>query len=158
MYNEECEISRKKSQQGSRDIGQNIEPKTLGAPHPLGSVGKTSVKEMIAVICKSAGPTHASIKSYNNHWGVPLTMASMPANAKYTILEMGMNHAGELDHLSKMVCPDIAVITKVAPAHLAHFASVDDIAKAKAQVRAEKPTPPFCAALAHSWGQRGPHF
>ena len=99
-----------------------------------GSVGKTSVKEMIAHICRAAGKTHASIKSYNNHWGVPLTLAGMPGDTEYGIFEMGMNHAGELTDLSRIVRPNIAVITKIAPAHLAHFNSVEDIAKAKAEV------------------------
>lgn len=99
-----------------------------------GSVGKTSVKEMIATICRAAGKTHASIKSFNNHWGVPLTLAGMPEDTKYGIFEMGMNHAGELAALSKTVRPDIAIITKIAPAHLAHFKSVDAIAEAKAEI------------------------
>lgn len=99
-----------------------------------GSVGKTSVKEMIAHICRAAGKTHASIKSYNNHWGVPLTLAGMPEDTEYGIFEMGMNHAGELSSLSAIVQPNVAVITKIAPAHLAHFKSVKDIAKAKAEV------------------------
>lgn len=99
-----------------------------------GSVGKTSVKEMIACICRAAGKTHASVKSYNNHWGVPLTMAGMPDDTEYGVFEMGMNHAGELDALSKIVEPHIAVITKIAPAHLAHFDSLDEIAAAKSEV------------------------
>lgn len=99
-----------------------------------GSVGKTSVKEMTATICRAAGKTHASIKSFNNHWGVPLTLAGMPQDTKYGIFEMGMNHAGELATLSNIVQPNIAVITKIAPAHLAHFKSVEDIAKAKGEI------------------------
>jgi len=99
-----------------------------------GSVGKTSVKEMLAHICRAAGKTHASIKSYNNHWGVPLTLAGMPDGTDYGVFEMGMNHAGELSYLSRIVQPNIAVITKIAPAHLAHFDSVKDIARAKAEV------------------------
>jgi UDP-N-acetylmuramoyl-tripeptide--D-alanyl-D-alanine ligase len=99
-----------------------------------GSVGKTSVKEMIACICRAAGKTHASIKSYNNHWGVPLTLAGMPEDTEFGIFEMGMNHKGELEGLSAIVKPDVAVITKIAPAHLAHFASIDEIAGAKAEI------------------------
>lgn len=99
-----------------------------------GSVGKTSVKEMIATICRRAGRTHASIKSFNNHWGVPLTLAGMPQETEYGVFEMGMNHAGELAALTDIVRPDIAVITKIAPAHLAHFKSVDAIAEAKAEI------------------------
>jgi len=99
-----------------------------------GSVGKTSVKEMIAAICRADGNTHASIKSFNNHWGVPLTLAGMAKDTQYGVFEMGMNHAGELADLTKIVRPDIAVITKIAPAHLAHFKSVEEIAYAKAEI------------------------
>ena len=99
-----------------------------------GSVGKTSVKEMIAHICRAAGNTHASIKSFNNHWGVPLTLAGMPQNTKYGVFEMGMNHEGELLALTQIVRPHIAIITKIAPAHLAHFKSVEAIANAKAEI------------------------
>ncbi len=99
-----------------------------------GSVGKTSVKEMIAHICRAVGQTHNSIKSFNNHWGVPFTLAGMAKDTEYGVFEMGMNHAGELAALTKIVRPNIAVVTKVAPAHLAHFNSVADIAKAKAEI------------------------
>ena len=99
-----------------------------------GSVGKTSLKEAIATICEGAGRTHKSVKSFNNHWGVPLTLARMPEDAAFGVFEMGMNHAGELTELSALVRPDIAVITKIAPAHLEHFNSVDEIALAKAEI------------------------
>ncbi len=99
-----------------------------------GSVGKTSVKTLIANMCRAGGPTHASVKSYNNHWGVPLTLAGMPADTQYGVFEMGMNHAGELTALGKIVQPDIALITKIAPAHMAHFQSLEDIARAKAEI------------------------
>jgi len=61
-----------------------------------GSVGKTSLKEAIAAICNTSGRTHKSLKSFNNHWGVPLTIAAMPADTDYGVFEVGMNHAGEL--------------------------------------------------------------
>ena len=99
-----------------------------------GSVGKTSLKEAIATVCEAAGPTHKSVKSFNNHWGVPLTLARMPRDTEFGVFEMGMNHAGELTDLSALVRPDIAVITKIAPAHLEHFDSVDAIARAKAEI------------------------
>lgn len=99
-----------------------------------GSVGKTSVKEAIATICHASGKSHKSIKSFNNHWGVPLTLAGMPKVTQYGIFELGMNHAGELADLSPLVRPDVAIITKIAPVHLAHFASVDAIADAKAEI------------------------
>lgn len=99
-----------------------------------GSVGKTSVKEAIAHICESAGATHKSQKSFNNHWGVPLTLATMPKSTDYGVFETGMNHAGELSALSPLVEPNIAVITKIAAAHMAHFNSLDDIAAAKSEI------------------------
>ncbi len=99
-----------------------------------GSVGKTSVKEITAHIVSVSGRTHKSQKSYNNHWGVPLTLANMPKETDYGVFELGMNHAGELSALSAMVAPDIAIITKIAAAHLAHFDTVDDIAAAKAEI------------------------
>ncbi|MGJ8563462.1 MAG: UDP-N-acetylmuramoyl-tripeptide--D-alanyl-D-alanine ligase [Alphaproteobacteria bacterium] len=99
-----------------------------------GSVGKTSLKEAIATICAAQGRTHKSLKSFNNHWGVPLTLAAMPKGTEYGVFETGMNHAGELADLSPLVAPYIAVITKIAPAHLAHFENVDAIAAAKAEI------------------------
>ncbi len=99
-----------------------------------GSVGKTSVKEMIAHMCREFGKTHASVKSYNNHWGVPFTLAGMTQDTRYGIFEMGMNHAGELAELTQIVRPDIAVITNIAPAHLAHFENIEAIAHAKSEV------------------------
>jgi UDP-N-acetylmuramoyl-tripeptide--D-alanyl-D-alanine ligase len=99
-----------------------------------GSAGKTSVKEALAHIFKAFGHTHKSLKSYNNHWGVPLTMARMPMATDYGIFELGMNHAGEIEALSKMLEPNIALINNVAGAHLAHFESLEKIADAKAEI------------------------
>ncbi|WP_371395460.1 UDP-N-acetylmuramoyl-tripeptide--D-alanyl-D-alanine ligase [Fretibacter rubidus] len=99
-----------------------------------GSVGKTSVKDALAHILAGYGPTHKSIKSYNNHWGVPLTLANMAKETEFGVFETGMNHAGELTQLSKIVMPDVALITTVAPAHLAHFENVKAIADAKAEI------------------------
>ncbi|HMN73452.1 MAG TPA: UDP-N-acetylmuramoylalanyl-D-glutamyl-2,6-diaminopimelate--D-alanyl-D-alanine ligase [Rhodoblastus sp.] len=99
-----------------------------------GSVGKTTTKELLRVALESAGETHASAASYNNHWGVPLTLARMPASARYGVFEIGMNHAGEITPLVGMVQPHIAIITRIAPVHLEHFASVDAIADAKAEI------------------------
>lgn len=99
-----------------------------------GSVGKTSLKEAISAICCSIGATHKSLKSFNNHWGVPLTLATMPESTQYGVFELGMNHAGELADLSPLVEPDIAIITKIAPAHLAFFEDVQAIAAAKAEI------------------------
>ncbi|RYC30045.1 UDP-N-acetylmuramoylalanyl-D-glutamyl-2,6-diaminopimelate--D-alanyl-D-alanine ligase [Lichenibacterium minor] len=99
-----------------------------------GSVGKTTVKEALRLVMSDAGPTHASAASFNNHWGVPLTLARLPADARYGVFEIGMNHAGEITPLVAMVRPQIAVVTTVAAAHLEHFASVDAIADAKAEI------------------------
>jgi UDP-N-acetylmuramoyl-tripeptide--D-alanyl-D-alanine ligase len=99
-----------------------------------GSVGKTTTKEMIRTVFSAAGQTHASIKSFNNHWGVPLMLARMPEEAQFGVFEMGMNHAGEIEPLAKMVRPHIAMITTVAPAHLEAFGSLEGIAAAKAEI------------------------
>ena len=99
-----------------------------------GSVGKTTTKEMLRVCLTRLGPTHASDKSFNNHWGVPLTLARMPRDALFGVFEIGMNHAGEITPLTKMVRPHVAIITTVAPVHLEHFNSVEEIAAAKAEI------------------------
>jgi UDP-N-acetylmuramoyl-tripeptide--D-alanyl-D-alanine ligase len=99
-----------------------------------GSVGKTSTKEMLRAILSRQGRTHASIASYNNHWGVPLTLARMPADTEFAIIEIGMNHPGEIAPLSKMARPHVALITTVAPAHLEAFENIDGIAHEKAAV------------------------
>jgi len=99
-----------------------------------GSAGKTTTKEAIRTVLSAAGPTHYSIKSFNNHWGVPLMLARMPREAEYGGFEIGMNHAGEITPLVQMVRPHIAVITTVAAAHLEFFKSVTEIAEAKAEI------------------------
>ena len=99
-----------------------------------GSAGKTTTKEMLAACCGRLGPTHASEKSYNNHWGVPLTLARMPAATRYAIFEIGMNHAGEITPLVAMVRPHVAIITTVVAAHLEHFGTEEAIADAKAEI------------------------
>ncbi len=99
-----------------------------------GSVGKTGTKEMLRHCLARSGPTHASEMSYNNHWGVPLTLARMPAETHYGVFEIGMNHAGEIAPLTRLVAPDVAIITTVEAVHLAHFASVEEIADAKAEI------------------------
>ena len=99
-----------------------------------GSVGKTSVKDALAVMLSAFGKTHKSIKSFNNHLGVPITLATIPQEAEYAVLEMGMNHSGEMAELSKLAKPQIAIINNVVGAHLAHFESVEAIADAKAEI------------------------
>ena len=99
-----------------------------------GSVGKTSAKEMLRVALAKAGPTHASAASYNNHWGVPLTLARMPATSAFGVFEIGMNHAGEITPLVAMVRPHVALITTIAPVHVEHLGSIEAIAEAKAEI------------------------
>ena len=99
-----------------------------------GSAGKTTTKEAIRTVLSAAGPTHYSIKSFNNHWGVPLMLARMPVEAEYGVFEIGMNHAGEITPLVRMVRPHIAVVTTVAAAHLEFFKSITEIAEAKAEI------------------------
>lgn len=125
----------KDSLQALRDLGkEGVERSQALRVAVTGSVGKTSVKEALAHMFATFGKSHKSLKSYNNHWGVPLTMARMPQETEFGIFEMGMNHAGELSDLSNLLCPDIALITTVAPAHLAHFENVEAIADAKAEI------------------------
>lgn len=83
-----------------------------------GSVGKTGTKEMLAAALAPLGQTHRSAASYNNHWGVPLSLARMPREARFGVFELGMNHAGEIAARTRQVRPDIAIITTVEPAHL----------------------------------------
>ena len=99
-----------------------------------GSVGKTTTKEALRHALSSVGKVHASDKSFNNHWGVPLTLARLPEDADYGIFEIGMNHAGEIRPLVKLVKPHVAVVTLIAAAHLGHFKSLDEIARAKAEI------------------------
>jgi len=99
-----------------------------------GSAGKTTTKEAMRHVLSAVGKVHASDKSFNNHWGVPLTLARMPEDCDYAIFEIGMNHPGEIRPLAKLVRPHIAVVTLVAAAHLGHFKSLDEIARAKAEI------------------------
>lgn len=99
-----------------------------------GSVGKTSTKEMLRTVLSGQGDVHASVASYNNHWGVPLTLARMPRETDFAVIEIGMNHPGEIAPLSKMARPHIAIVTIVAPAHLAAFENIEGIAREKAAI------------------------
>jgi UDP-N-acetylmuramoyl-tripeptide--D-alanyl-D-alanine ligase len=101
-----------------------------------GSVGKTGTKEALAAaLARSrAGPVHKSVKSYNNHTGVPLSLARMPADSAYGVFEMGMNHAGELAALTQLVRPHVALVTAIAPAHIEFFGSEEAIADAKGEI------------------------
>jgi UDP-N-acetylmuramoyl-tripeptide--D-alanyl-D-alanine ligase len=99
-----------------------------------GSVGKTSTKEALRRVLGAQGPTHASAASFNNHWGVPLSLARCPATARFAIFEIGMNHAGEIEPLVRLVRPQVAIITTVEPVHLEFFAGIEAIADAKAEI------------------------
>ena len=99
-----------------------------------GSVGKTGTKEALAHCLKAQGKTHYSVGSYNNHWGVPLSLARMPRDTEFGIFELGMNHAGELGPLSKFVRADVGIITTIAAAHLEFFKDKAAIAEAKAEI------------------------
>jgi len=98
-----------------------------------GSVGKTGTRAMLEAALRPSGATSASQRSFNNHWGVPLTLARIPCGARFAVLEMGMNRAGELRRLSALARPDVMVVTAVAEAHLAAFGTLEAIAAAKAE-------------------------
>jgi UDP-N-acetylmuramoyl-tripeptide--D-alanyl-D-alanine ligase len=99
-----------------------------------GSVGKTGTKEALRLVLERQAETHASAASYNNHWGVPLSLARMAQTAQYGVFELGMNHAGEIEPLTRLVRPHVAIITTVEPVHLEFFGSVEAIADAKAEI------------------------
>ena len=99
-----------------------------------GSVGKTTTKEMLRHVLTPSGKVHASVASFNNHWGVPLTLARMPEDTDFGIFEVGMNHPDEIRPLVKMVQPHVAIITTIAAAHLGNFKSIKEIATAKAEI------------------------
>lgn len=99
-----------------------------------GSVGKTSTKEALSAVFGAQGETHASAASFNNHWGVPLSLARCPSSARFAVFEIGMNHAGEIEPLVKMVRPHVAIITTVEPVHLEFFSGIEAIADAKAEI------------------------
>ncbi len=99
-----------------------------------GSVGKTSTKEALRIALSRDGETHASVASYNNHWGVPLSLARCPQSARYAVFEVGMNHAGEIEPLTRLLRPHVAIITTIEPVHLEHLGSIEAIADAKAEI------------------------
>lgn len=99
-----------------------------------GSVGKTSTKDMLRAVLSAQGATHAAEASYNNHWGVPLTLARLPADARFAVIEIGMNHPGEIAPLARLARPHVAMITTIGTAHLEAFASIDGIAREKAAI------------------------
>ncbi len=121
--------------QGLRDLAAAARARTQAKVIAVtGSVGKTGTKEALRLALAKDGETHASVASYNNHWGVPLSLARCPAGARYAVLEMGMNHAGEIEPLSRLARPHVAIITTIAPVHLEFFGSLTKIADAKAEI------------------------
>ena len=121
--------------QGLRDLAVAARLRNFGKRIGVtGSAGKTSTKEILRAILASNGVVHAADKSFNNHWGVPLTLARLPMNADYGVFEIGMNHAGEITPLTNLVRPHAAIVTTVAAAHLEFFDSVEAIAEAKAEI------------------------
>jgi UDP-N-acetylmuramoyl-tripeptide--D-alanyl-D-alanine ligase len=118
-----------------RDLGRASRTRLKGQVIAVtGSVGKTSTKEALRRVLSPQGETHASAASFNNHWGVPLSLARCPATARFAVFEIGMNHAGEIEPLVKMVRPHISIITTVEPVHLEFFAGIEAIADAKAEI------------------------
>ena len=115
----------------ARAARARLDGKVIGV---TGSVGKTGTKEALRLALGKSGATHASVASYNNHWGVPLSLARCPADVRYAIFEMGMNHAGEIEPLARLARPHVAIITTVEPVHLEFFPSVEAIADAKAEI------------------------
>jgi UDP-N-acetylmuramoyl-tripeptide--D-alanyl-D-alanine ligase len=101
-----------------------------------GSVGKTTTKEMLRAACSALGPTHAATASYNNHWGVPLTLARLPRDAAFAIIEIGMNSRGEIAPLSRLARPHVVVITTIGTSHIGRLGSQAAIAEEKADILA----------------------
>ncbi len=121
--------------EGLRDLAIAARMRNFGKRIAVtGSVGKTSTKEILRGILSPAGAVHAADKSFNNHWGVPLTLARMPMHADYGVFEIGMNHAGEITPLAALVRPHAAIVTTVAAAHLEFFKSIEEIAEAKSEI------------------------
>src|SRR6201996_5469578 len=120
---------------GLRDLARASRARLKGQVLAVtGSVGKTSTKEALRSVLSAQGETHASVASFNNHWGVPLSLARCPATARFGVFEIGMNPAGEIEPLVKMVRPHVAIITTVEPVHLEFFAGIEAIADAKAEI------------------------
>jgi UDP-N-acetylmuramoyl-tripeptide--D-alanyl-D-alanine ligase len=129
-----------------------------------GSVGKTTTKEMLRTILAAQGTTHAAVASYNNQWGVPLTLARLPSDTAFCVVEIGMNHAGEIEPLARLARPHVAVITAIAATHIGHLGSIEAIAAEKASILralepggaailpADSPQFPILAAVATTMG------
>ncbi|MEL6196466.1 MAG: UDP-N-acetylmuramoyl-tripeptide--D-alanyl-D-alanine ligase [Pseudomonadota bacterium] len=100
-----------------------------------GSAGKTTTKEMLRLILATAGSVHAAEASFNNHWGVPLTLARLAPDTDYAVIEIGMNHAGEITPLTRLARPHVAIVTTIAEAHVGNFADgIEGVARAKGEI------------------------
>lgn len=116
-------------------LGQAARARMMGPVIAVtGSVGKTSTKEMLRVVLARQGKVHASVASYNNHWGVPLTLSRMSADTQFGVFEIGMNHPFEIIPLTGLVRPHVAIVTTVEPVHLAQFHGIEAIADAKGEI------------------------
>ncbi len=123
------------TQRGLEDLARAARARSVARIIAVtGSAGKTTTKEMLRLCCDALGKTHASAASYNNHWGVPLSLAGLPHDAAYGVFEVGMNRFGEIRNLVSLVRPDVALVTTIAPAHLEFFGSCDAIADAKSEI------------------------
>jgi UDP-N-acetylmuramoyl-tripeptide--D-alanyl-D-alanine ligase len=120
---------------GLRALGRAARTRTVADVVAVtGSVGKTTVKEMLRHGLSAIGPAHASAASYNNQWGVPLTLARTPRDARFAVIEIGMNARGEIAPLARMAAPHVAVITMIASAHLGPLGSLANIAEEKGDI------------------------
>src|SRR4051812_15432397 len=99
-----------------------------------GSVGKTGTKEMLRLLLGALGPTHAAVASYNNHWGVPLTLARMPRDAAFAVIEIGMNNPGEIAPLARLAAPHAVAVTTIGEAHIGHMGGIEGIVAEKASI------------------------
>lgn len=134
-------------QKALEDLGRAARTRTKARVVAVtGSVGKTSTKEMLATMLQDQGRTHAAVASYNNHWGVPLTLARMPQDTEFAVIEIGMNHPGEIAPLAQQACPHVAMVTTVAAVHLEAFENIEGIAREKAAIMAGL-EPGGCAIL-----------
>src|SRR6185437_15948056 len=123
------------TQRGLEDLGRAARSRSNARIVAVtGSAGKTTTKEILRIALNALGRTHASAASYNNHWGVPLSLAALPRDAEYGVFEVGMNHFGELRNLVGFVKPHVALISDLAPAHLEFFGSCEAIADAKSEI------------------------
>jgi len=120
---------------GLEDLGRAARSRAGGRIVAVtGSAGKTTTKEMLRRALGALGDAHASLASYNNHWGVPLSLAQMPRQSAFGVFEIGMNHFGEIRTLAGLVRPEVAIITTIGPAHLEYFGSIEAIADAKSEI------------------------